>query len=57
MLAPVALKLLPPTVPLSVPQNALPLAMHDGVPLKVTPLGKLSVTATALGSEGPKSVV
>ena len=53
MLAPVAVKLLPPEVPLTLPQLALPLAVQVGVPVRVIPAGRLSATLTLVALLGP----
>jgi hypothetical protein len=49
----VAVKLLPPVVPVKVPHVAVPAATHVAVPVRVTPAGKLSVTVTLLAFDGP----
>ena len=51
--APMAVKLVPPVVPASVPQAAVPVAAHNAVPVKVTPDGRLSVTLKLLALDGP----
>ena len=51
--APVAPKLVCPTVPVTVPQLDVPLATHVAFAVSVTPGGKGSLTVTSNASDGP----
>ena len=53
MLAPETENVVPPALPPIVPQTALPLATHVGVPVSVTPVGSVSEIVTPFESEGP----
>jgi hypothetical protein len=53
MVAPVAVKLVPPAVPLMLPQIADPIATQVGTAVSVKPAGRLSVAVTLAASAGP----
>ncbi len=54
--APVALKLVPPKLPTTLPQLALPLAVHDTFAVSVKPAGRRSLTVRFCASLTPVSV-
>ena len=53
IVAPVALKLVCPRLPVTVPQVELPLAVHVTLPVNVTPVGSASSTETSSASVKP----
>jgi hypothetical protein len=53
IVAPVAIKLVPPAIPLMLPQVAEPVAIQVGAAVSVTPAGRLSVTVTLVAFAGP----
>jgi hypothetical protein len=53
MLAPVAPALVPPAMPVTVPQWAVPATAQVTGPLRVTPVGRLSTTLTPVALPGP----
>jgi hypothetical protein len=54
--APLREALLPPLVPVVLPQLALPVAVQVGVAVSVTPLGRLLVIVRAVAVDGPALV-
>ena len=54
--APVAPKLVCPVSPVTVPQLALPIALHVALAVSVTPAGNVSLTVTLVASDNPPCV-
>ena len=53
IVAPVAVKLVPPAAPLILPQVAAPVAAQVTFAVSVTPEGRLSVIVTLFAFDGP----